>query len=610
MQVFLLLEGLRSRGHHNVLICPPGSRCEAEARQRRMDVRSVPMRNYLDLAALFRLRGELRAADADVVHLHTGRAIWLGGLAARLAGLPAITTRRMDRAVRRGWRTRLIYGSLVQRAVAISPAVAARLREGGVPAALVRTICSAVDPRSLEPSRRPQATRGAEGLAQDEQLLLCLASLVPRKGVDVLLRALARLAERPALWIAGDGPERSGLEKLSQQLGVASRVRFLGARSDAADLLAACDVFVLPSRLEGLGVAALEAMAAGRPVVASKVGGLAESVIEGRTGLLVPPDDPVALAGALQRLLEDGELRRELGAAGPDRVAEGFLPEQMVEAYESLYAEVVRPSPEPRPSTNGAPLRLIRSHGQTPASLTRLIDAHERALRSGRDVLKDRRATAVTRVQSDGLDLCVKQYHRRGLGKRIVDRLRPLPALRAWNAAAHLSSRGVPTPQPVAVFQRGAATYLVTRFVADATSLDRLLPELATDDRRRLLRAAGSWLHHVHALSIYHDDTSAKNVLASEGADGWSFQLTDLDGLDPGNRLTHRRRVKNLAQFVDPELGRTWTDGLRLLRGYADGDTALEWRKLVREVAAAARRRREDRERTMERNRRRAERAR
>jgi glycosyltransferase involved in cell wall biosynthesis len=345
VQVFLLLEGLRELGHQNLLITLPASRSEAEARARGIETRALAMRNYADVPAVLALRRAFRETRADLVHLHTGRATWLGGIAARLAGVPAIATRRMDRRVRRGWRTRLIYRSLVERAVAISPAVA---------------IPSAVDPAALVAAVGREQTRSLGGVAADTPLLLCLAALFHRKGLDVLLDALARLPEttpRAQLWIAGDGPERAALERRAEDLGLADRVRFLGPRSDAADLLAACDLFVLPSRLEGLGVAALEAMAAARPVVASRVGGLAEAVVEGRTGLLVPPDDPAALCAALGRVLEDEALRARLGAAGPGRVAEGFLAEQMVSAYESLYYEVLESSARQTASAAALPSR-------------------------------------------------------------------------------------------------------------------------------------------------------------------------------------------------------------------------------------------------------------
>ncbi len=339
VQVFLLLEGLRKAGHRCVLFCPPRSRSEAEAAARGFEVRSIPMRADLDLSAVKRLAQGFEALEPDLVHLHTGRATWLGGLAARWRGLPAITTRRQDKRLRPGLRTRLIYGHLA-RAVAISPAVARRLAEGGLDPARIELIPSSTDPGLVEPRRGRAALRDELSLAPDACVLLVLAALVRRKGHDVLLDALARLDPAPPLLIAGDGEERAALEAQAQRLGLSS-VRFLGRREDKGDLLAACDVFVLPSRLEGLGVAALEAMAAGRPVVASRVGGLAEAVGDESAGLLVPPEDPAALAAALERLIGDPGLRQAFGVAGRARIAQGFLAGQMVNAYETLYRRVL-----------------------------------------------------------------------------------------------------------------------------------------------------------------------------------------------------------------------------------------------------------------------------
>jgi len=344
VQVFLLIEGLRKRGHHNVLLCPEGSRSHEEARRRGIEARAIRARNEWSPRNWLGIWRELGRLRPDLVHLHSGHANWLGGLAARPLGLPALTTRRMDRPVKRNLRTRLLYGSCVRRAVAISESVARQLVAGGVPESMVRVVRSAVDPDALHPQRSREVTRAAEGLDAATPLLLAAAALVRRKGLDVLIQALAELRGRgpePALWIAGQGPERARLERLARAQGLSSRVRFLGHRRDVPDLLLACDVLALPSRREGLGVAALEAMALARPVVASRAGGLREAVDHERTGLLVPPGDPPALAAALARLLEEPQLRNRLGEAGPRWVAREFSLGRMVEAYERLYRQVV-----------------------------------------------------------------------------------------------------------------------------------------------------------------------------------------------------------------------------------------------------------------------------
>ncbi len=341
VQVFLLIEGLARRGHRNVLVCPPGSRAAAVAATRGIAVAPVPMRGDLDLAAVWRLRRLWRAAPPDVVHLHTGRAAWLGALAACAAGRPAVVTRRMDRAVARGWRTRLIYERCSRAVAAIAPGIAEQLAAGGVPRARIHVIPSAVDPARVRPVRGREAMRAALGAAPHDIVLLSAAALVQRKGLDVLLEALAALGARglrPLVWIAGQGSAAPVLQAQAARLGLETQVRWLGARDDVGDLLAACDVFVLPSRAEGLGVAALEAMAAGRPVVASAVGGLASAVSDECTGLLVPPGDAVALGAALERLLHEPELRHRLGAAGPAHVAAHYSADAMVTAYERLYA--------------------------------------------------------------------------------------------------------------------------------------------------------------------------------------------------------------------------------------------------------------------------------
>jgi len=346
-QLFLLMEGLRKNGTRNLLLCKPGGRAEAHAIERGFETLAVPMANDFDLRGIWKLFRALRRLRPHLVHLHTGRATWLGGIAAKLVGIPAITTRRMDRTVKTNWRNRFIYNSLVERAVAISPAVASCLRRGEVPDEKIVLIYSSIDPTENRAGRDPQEVREEAGIDRETPLLFLPASLDRRKGIDILLEALRILALRPqaltpSLWIAGAGPEEAALRAQIEECQLQDQVSLLGQRDDVPDLLQACDIFVLPSRREGLGIAALEAMAAGKPVIASRVGGLGQAVLNEVTGILVNPEDPEVLADAIERLAHDPVLRQRMGDAGPARIRETFLAEGMVRSYEQLYARVLQ----------------------------------------------------------------------------------------------------------------------------------------------------------------------------------------------------------------------------------------------------------------------------
>lgn len=169
--------------------------------------------------------------------------------------------------------------------------------------------------------------------------ILGIGRHVPQKGFDVLLKAFAQSVQTSHdLLLAGDGPERGALEQLSAELGLADRVQFVG-RADrplAVSLFQGCSFFVLPSRLEPQGIVNLEAMAAGKAVLASRVGGVPEIVLENETGLLVPAEDVPALAQAITRLADDDALRQRLGAAGQER-AKAFDWDAIAEQYLTIY---------------------------------------------------------------------------------------------------------------------------------------------------------------------------------------------------------------------------------------------------------------------------------
>lgn len=189
---------------------------------------------------------------------------------------------------------------------------------------------------------RPRARNGAPA----DVVVGAVARLSPEKGLDVLVRAVAQLvrAGLPVrLVLAGDGPRRGQLERLVGRLGIEDRVEFLGevAHERVPEVLATFDVFALPSSAEGFGVAALEAQAMELPVVASRVHGIPDAVEDGRTGLLVPPSDVDALAGAIARLAADARLRAEMGRAGRAFVADRYRWEENAAQMERLYRHLL-----------------------------------------------------------------------------------------------------------------------------------------------------------------------------------------------------------------------------------------------------------------------------
>jgi glycosyltransferase involved in cell wall biosynthesis len=170
---------------------------------------------------------------------------------------------------------------------------------------------------------------------------LTVARLDVQKGLDLLLQAAVRVGEARFV-IAGEGSERDNLEAQAAGLALGDRVLFLGHRTDISELLAASDVFVLPSRVEGSSLAVLEAMAAGKPVISSAIGGTDELIVSGDSGLLVPPDDAEALSIALRQVLSEPELGSRLGAAARSRVERFFSAPVMAERVMRIYEDLLR----------------------------------------------------------------------------------------------------------------------------------------------------------------------------------------------------------------------------------------------------------------------------
>ena len=292
--------------------------------------------------ALWRCWRLIRRVRPDIVHTHLLRSDLYGAAAARLAGVPAVLTSKYalgqySRATRR----------LSTHALAVSEAVRSDLVERlGWDAQRVSTIHTGYDfeaAPTIDPEARARL-RALWSVPLAAPVVVALARLSYEKGLDVLIRA-ARLVRRQIpearFVIAGEGPLRAELERLISELDLTGTVLLAGWQPDVRAVLSAADLFAMPSHMEGMPNAVLEAHAAELPVVASAVGGLVEVVEHEVTGLLVPPADPEALAAALLRLISDQRLARRMAADGRQRAAERFGLAPVTRRYEELYDRLV-----------------------------------------------------------------------------------------------------------------------------------------------------------------------------------------------------------------------------------------------------------------------------
>lgn len=312
-----------------------------------MEVVDLSRAGRFDPLAIVRIARLIRRDRVRLVHTHLVHAGILGKIAARVTGAAAITTRHYvadpkERTFAYRLENRLTAGSAA--VIAVTRAIAEHLRNARIcaPERIV-VIPNGVDVSVFDPRR---AGSRAGDAAAGGTVIGCAGRLHPQKGHAVLIEAFARIARERGdvdLEIAGDGPLRGALEGRAREMGIAERVRFLGAVSHGAmpETIARWDLFVMPSLREGFGIAAAEAMAMERAVVASGIEGLAEVVDPGETGLLVPPNDPEALAEAVLSLIRDPERRRRMGERGRERVTRHMSIEATASRVADLYERLL-----------------------------------------------------------------------------------------------------------------------------------------------------------------------------------------------------------------------------------------------------------------------------
>ncbi len=328
--------------------CLRGGSLVDSLREAGIAVTVLGVRGKWDVLKLARLSTMLARAKIDLLHTHLFHADLAGRAAASLAGVPHLLhTVHVAEGRFRPWQfayARAMAGCC-ERIVCVSNAVRDfHASRTGLPADRYLVIHNGVDAAAYarDDAERTRL-RDRWAVRSGDMLVAFVGRLDQQKGVDTLLAAAEKLTGRGAIKfvIAGDGPQREMVESFVDRQGGSGCVRYLGRVDEVRAILSAADMLAMPSRWEGLPLAAAEAMAASLPIVATRVAGLSELVVDGETGLLIPPDDATSLVEAIERLAGDAALREKLGAAGRQRVIKKFSIDTNVAAHEKLYLQIV-----------------------------------------------------------------------------------------------------------------------------------------------------------------------------------------------------------------------------------------------------------------------------
>ena len=343
-QVLLTVLGMRALGHRAMLVAHGAGELRQRA-QEGLELIPLAPKTEMDLGAAWRLSRLIKQLGPDVIHAHDPHGVAMAALAlsmsTQLAKPPLVAARRVDFHLRGNALSRWKYRQ-VDCFVCASDAVRRMLVADGVPAVRAVTVHEGIDLGHVEAA--PPADLHADlWLPHGSPVVGNVAALVPHKGQRHLIEAAAIVVTRvpdARFVIAGEGELRPALERQIKDHHLEKHVFLAGFRPDILSVHKGFDIFVMSSVTEGLGTSLLDAMACGKPIVATTAGGMPEVVADGATGLLVPPRDHQSMAEAIVKLLTNPELRARMGGAGLARVRAKFSAERMVQDTLDVYRRV------------------------------------------------------------------------------------------------------------------------------------------------------------------------------------------------------------------------------------------------------------------------------
>jgi len=342
-QALLLLKGLRTRGHAVSLVAAAGAALQQRAAVAGISVHAAkgPVVRARAAALLARLT---REQTYDIVHVNEPHALTAAWLARTHRRAALLVSRRVGYPISRNYFARLRWDA-ASRIVAISKWSAERVVRSGIPEGKVAIVYEGMEIPARPTDEQRAKARAQWNISGEAPLLGCVGVLSPDKGQEWLIRTLTELRKKfptAKLLLAGDGPCRVRLQKLAQEVGVGDAVTFAGFVSDVESVYMALDVFLLPSFFEAQSNALMSAMAYAIPSIAFNLGGPAEIIEDGQSGLLVEPAKVEALARAVAKLLENSTFAGELGENGRKRIERFFSADKMVDEMIRVY-QVGRP---------------------------------------------------------------------------------------------------------------------------------------------------------------------------------------------------------------------------------------------------------------------------
>ena len=311
-----------------------------------IEVYSLGLSKKTDLAVALRLRSLLKSIRPDILHTYLIHGNVLGRIVGRLVGVPTIIGSELTigQAGRLGRFATKLTNPLTD-AVEVNSETGGKSVSAdlGVPKSKIEVVLPGLDLDAFSVTVQQSTVRTELDVEDSEHLVLFVGRLRPVKGVEYGIRAFAKaLEQNPNMKLAlvGEGDQRNQLESLSTELGIENNVRFLGARKDLPNVFSACDSVIMPSLNEGFPRVAIEAMASSKPVIATRVGGVPEAIIDGQSGILVPSKDVEAMAKAIVNIATNSELSNRLGLAARQRTEQRFTASNYVARLDEMYTRL------------------------------------------------------------------------------------------------------------------------------------------------------------------------------------------------------------------------------------------------------------------------------